>query len=128
MNKSCPFCTLPSERVWLSSANFVGVLDQFPVAEGHALIIPKRHAASIFDLDASEQKEAWQLVAQVRSELMKKYNPAGFTIGVNDGRAAGQTIDHAHVHVIPRRIGDVQDPRGGVRWVIPSKADYWSKK
>ena len=67
----------------------------------------------------------WSLVAEVRDILIKRFNPDGFNIGLNDGDAAGQTIDHAHIHIIPRRRGDVKDPRGGVRWVIPEKVKYW---
>ena len=69
----------------------------------------------------------WDLVSQVRARLVEDLQPDAFTIGVNDGVAAGQTVPHAHVHVIPRWGGDVPDPRGGVRWVIPGKADYWRK-
>jgi diadenosine tetraphosphate (Ap4A) HIT family hydrolase len=89
------------------------------------LIVPKRHVASLFDLAEEEQDAIWRLVALVRAELMAQLKPDGFNIGVNDGPAAGQTILHAHVHIIPRRKGDVADPRGGVRWIIPSKARYW---
>jgi diadenosine tetraphosphate (Ap4A) HIT family hydrolase len=71
------------------------------------------------------QTAVWQLVAQVRVQLHKEFHPDAFTIGLNDGIAAGQTVPHAHVHVVPRFAGDVPDPRGGVRWVIPDKAAYW---
>ncbi len=101
------------------------VLDAFPISEGHTLIIPKRHIELLFDLPGDDLAEVWALVAKVRQVLKRKYQPDGFNIGVNEGRAAGQTIGHAHVHVIPRRAGDVPDPRGGIRWVIPGKAKYW---
>jgi diadenosine tetraphosphate (Ap4A) HIT family hydrolase len=103
----------------------VAVADAFPVAEGHLLVIPRRHVASLFDLREAEQAAVWGLVAQVRGWLVSELRPDGFTVGVNDGLAAGQTVLHAHVHVIPRRTGDVADPRGGVRWVLPAKAPYW---
>jgi diadenosine tetraphosphate (Ap4A) HIT family hydrolase len=103
----------------------VAFLDAFPVAEGHMLVAPKRHLASLFDLSGEEQAALWRLVALVRAKLMDEIKPDGFNVGVNDGLAAGQTVMHAHVHVIPRRKGDVADPRGGVRWVMPSKASYW---
>lgn len=73
-----------------------------------------------------EQAEVWKLVAEVRAMLVAELHPDGFNIGLNDGTPAGQTVMHAHVHVIPRQHGDVADPRGGVRWVIPEKAGYWT--
>jgi diadenosine tetraphosphate (Ap4A) HIT family hydrolase len=107
------------------SARAIALLDGFPVSEGHTLVIPRRHVASVFDLTANEQLELWELVGRTRQLLIAKHGIAGFNIGVNDGTAAGQTVAHAHVHVIPRRSGDVSDPRGGVRWVIPERAAYW---
>jgi diadenosine tetraphosphate (Ap4A) HIT family hydrolase len=101
--------------------------DAYPVAEGHMLVVPKRHVTSLFDLPEEEQAALWRLVALVRARLMDELMPDGFNVGVNDGTAAGQTVPHAHVHVIPRRAGDVADPRGGVRWVVPAKAQYWSE-
>jgi len=99
--------------------------DAFPVSEGHALVIPKRHVASIFELPLEELVTLWSQVTTVRSALTDKFRPDGFNIGVNDGFAAGQTVPHAHIHVIPRRKGDAADPRGGIRWVFPDKAKYW---
>ena len=99
--------------------------DAFPISEGHTLVVPRRHVASLFDLTPEEQTELWQLVAHVRAELVDKFHPDAFNIGINDGEAAGQTVPHAHIHVIPRYHGDLADPRGGVRWVIPEKAAYW---
>lgn len=101
--------------------------DAYPVAEGHTLIIPRRHVASLFDLPEEEQASLWKLVALVRGKLMAELKPDGFNVGVNDGLAAGQTVLHAHIHVIPRRKGDVADPRGGVRWIMPTKAKYWDE-
>ena len=121
----CFFCSLPKERVWLETDHSIAFLDGYPVSEGHALVIPKRHSPILHDLPANELNDVWALVAKVRGLLKEKHNPDGFNIGVNEGEAAGQTINHAHVHIIPRRKGDVQDPRGGVRWVIPDKAKYW---
>lgn len=121
----CPFCNLPPDRVLIETATTTAFLDGFPVAVGHTLIIPKRHVASIFDLPANEFHDLWAQVAEVRRLLVAQHAPDGFNIGVNDGCAAGQTIDHAHIHVIPRRAGDVPDPRGGIRWVIPERAKYW---
>ena len=96
------------------------------MAAGHTLVVPRRHVASVFDLAPEEYAALWALVAAVRARLAASTGADGFTIGVNDGVAAGQTVGHAHVHVIPRRAGDVGDPRGGVRWVLPERAGYWN--
>ena len=121
----CPFCHLKNSRIQLDNDSAAAFPDAFPVAEGHTLVVPKRHVASLFDLPDEEQAALWRLVALVRGNLMAELKPDGFNFGVNDGSAAGQTVMHAHVHVIPRRKDDVADPRGGVRWIIPSKAQYW---
>ena len=89
-------------------------LDGFPITPAHTLVIPKRHVVSLFELPDNEQAAVWTLVAQVRAMLLAELLPDGFTVGLNDGTAAGQTVMHAHVHVIPRRQGDVPDPRGAV--------------
>lgn len=123
---NCPFCNLSDVRCVLTTRSFNAVRDSFPVSRGHTLLVPKRHVASVFDLDDEESREIWSAVAQVRRQLQQEFNPDGFNIGVNDGIAAGQTVPHAHIHIIPRFTDDVPDPRGGVRWVIPTKADYWS--
>jgi diadenosine tetraphosphate (Ap4A) HIT family hydrolase len=88
-------------------------------------VIPRRHIESIFALAPSERAEVWKFFGQVRQSLSKELSVSAFNIGVNDGFAAGQTIEHAHIHVIPRRTGDVADPRGGIRHVIAEKARYW---
>ena len=121
----CPFCDIAIERVADQNATAIAFRDAFPIAEGHTLVISKQHVTSIFDLSDSDQAQLWELVAQVRTLLSQQLSPAGFNIGINDGEAAGQTVPHAHVHVIPRFQGDVPDPRGGVRWIIPEKGVYW---
>jgi len=123
---NCPFCHMEKNRIRLESEFAVAFLDGFPVTQGHTLVSPKRHVASLFDLPVEEQAAVWMLVAQVRALLLAELNPDGFNVGLNDGTSAGQTVMHAHVHVIPRRHGDVADPRGGVRWIIPEKAAYWT--
>jgi len=123
----CPFCRLEKHRIRLESECAVAFLDRFPIAEGHTLIIPTRHVASLFELPEEEQAAVWGLVAKVRTNLAVDFQPDGFNIGLNDGISAGQTVMHAHIHVIPRRYGDVADPRGGVRWVMPDKARYWEE-
>ena len=124
---TCPFCNLDPKRLWLENEDAVAFRDGFPVSEGHTLVIPKQHSACLFDLPAEVQQSVWQLVAEVRKQLAKEFRPDAFNVGINNGEAAGQTVPHAHVHVIPRRRGDVPDPRGGVRWIIPEKAAYWKK-
>jgi len=123
----CPFCNLETDQCCLVTPALRAFRDSFPVSKGHALIVPRRHVASLFDLDEAELAAIWSAVSAVRQQLQEEFKPDGFNIGVNDGTAAGQTVSHAHLHVIPRYAGDVPDPRGGVRWIIPSKADYWSE-
>ena len=125
MPTTCPFCDPASSRIRLENDVAFAIPDAFPVAEGHTLVVPKRHVASLFDLSEEEQAGIWRLVAAMRSVLVMDLRPDGFNIGVNDGEAAGQTVMHAHVHVIPRRKGDAADPRGGLRWINPKKARYW---
>ena len=100
------------------------IWDGFPVSKGHCLIIPKRVVKSFFDLKIDEKKMMLELVDEMRLELIDLYQPDGFNVGFNDGEAAGQTIMHCHIHLIPRYDGDVENPRGGVRGVIPSKQSY----
>jgi diadenosine tetraphosphate (Ap4A) HIT family hydrolase len=89
--------------------------------------VPRKHVSTIYQLTAPEQSAIWRFVGEVREHLLARYHPDGFNIGFNDGLAAGQTVSHAHVHIIPRRQGDVPDPRGGIRWVIADNAPYWNK-
>jgi diadenosine tetraphosphate (Ap4A) HIT family hydrolase len=123
--KDSPFFPVAADRVILEGPNCLAFFDRYPVIEGHALVVPHCPVLSLYELDDQMQAEIWDTVRRVRQILEERLNPAGFNIGVNDGRAAGQTVPHAHVHVIPRYVGDVPDPRGGVRWVIPGKAKYW---
>jgi len=100
------------------------IRDGFPVSEGHTLVMPRRHVGSFFDATAEELDAIWETVRLVKEELDAELHPDGYNIGVNVGEAAGQTVDHLHVHVIPRYEGDMEDPRGGVRHVIPGKGYY----
>jgi diadenosine tetraphosphate (Ap4A) HIT family hydrolase len=102
------------------------IRDAYPISPGHTLIIPKRHISSFFETNNEERLELLNLLDQARLKLLTELNPTAFNIGINDGAAAGQTIAHLHIHLIPRYINDQPDPRGGVRWVIPKKAKYWS--
>jgi diadenosine tetraphosphate (Ap4A) HIT family hydrolase len=121
----CPFCAKGRERTPTEAENAFALPDAFPVSAGHTLVVPRRHVASIYELSLAEQDAIWNLVSRVRKQLLARFAPDGFNIGFNDGLAAGQTVLHAHVHVIPRWSGDVPDPRGGIRWVIADKAAYW---
>ena len=147
----CPFCDMPPERVIASNAHAYAIRDGFPVSPGHTLIIPHRHIGSFFDTTQDEKLALLQLLETVkhgfrhpRSEQEKgadaffaqqksapepfsagEATPTAYNIGINDGPAAGQTVPHLHIHLIPRYEGDLPDPRGGVRWVIPEKARYW---
>ena len=125
---NCPFCNHAPASLWLESSNALALWDGFPISEGHTLVVPRLHVASLFDLPAPDLAAVWEFVARVRAELTNRLGVAAFNIGLNDGCAAGQTVMHAHIHVVPRRDGDVPDPRGGVRWIIPEKADYWAPK
>ncbi len=128
MSSYCPFCNIESEReIIAESSSAFSTFDKFPVSKGHSLIIPKRHCSDYFELTTEEQTECWSMVNVVRQILIDKYNPDGFNIGINIEEVAGQTISHVHIHLIPRYKGDVKDPEGGVRGVIPGKKNYRSK-
>jgi diadenosine tetraphosphate (Ap4A) HIT family hydrolase len=123
----CPFCSLSEGRISQDREHAVVIRDAFPISPGHTLIIPKRHVASFFEVTNSELTDLMSLLTAAHDELERQFHPAGYNIGINDGAAAGQTVPHLHIHLIPRYSGDQDDPRGGVRWVIPDKAAYWPK-
>ena len=125
LTQDSPFYPIAPQRRLLETRRCVAFLDTKPVSKGHALAVAKTVTASLFDLPASVQAELWETVRSVRGILIVRFRPDGFNIGVNDGAAAGQTISHAHVHIIPRYLSDVADPRGGIRWIIPARARYW---
>ena len=125
MTDECIFCGKISEKKFLFENNFwVALEDGFPVSKGHTLVIPKRHVASFFDLREEEFSSLKEMLDRVKERLEALYKPDGYNIGVNVGETAGQSVFHVHVHVIPRYAGDVANPRGGVRGVIPSKQNY----
>ena len=126
--ENCPFCSIPSNRLLEADERVVVIADGFPISTGHTLIILKRHIGSWFECTPAEQQSLLQLMTTARARLRSQYSPDGFNIGINDGAAAGQTVPHLHIHLIPRYKGDRADPRGGIRWVLPEKADYWSKE
>ena len=122
---ACPFCTLPADRIVASNELAVVIRDGFPISPGHTLIIPKRHHGSFFEATADERNSMLALLDQARREIAIELSPDGFNIGINDGAAAGQTVPHLHIHLIPRFTGDCEDPRGGVRWIMRERARYW---
>jgi diadenosine tetraphosphate (Ap4A) HIT family hydrolase len=122
----CAFCQLGSDRILESDELGLVVSDGYPVSLGHTLVIPRRHLASWFECTSAEQLSLLALLERAQQRIRAAHSPDGFNIGINDGAAAGQTIPHLHIHLIPRYAGDQPDPRGGVRWVLPEKADYWN--
>jgi diadenosine tetraphosphate (Ap4A) HIT family hydrolase len=123
-HESCPFCTLESARIAWQAPLALSIWDAFPVSQGHALVVPRRHAPDWDALVAEEKTAILAGVDETRALIKARHAPDGFNIGCNDGVAAGQTVLHFHMHVIPRYAGDVPDPRGGVRSVLPAKARY----
>ena len=119
------FAPLEPERVIYEDDYAVAFYDRYPVSPGHALVVAKRVSISVFDLPIEIQCHLWKAVDEARDILRQRHGPDGYNIGLNDGPAAGQTINHAHIHIIPRYKGDQADPRGGVRWIFPEKAKYW---
>jgi diadenosine tetraphosphate (Ap4A) HIT family hydrolase len=122
--ESCPFCNKKEEeKIFINELSFA-VKDNFPVSRGHTLIISKRHTPDYFKLTAEERRDCWDLVQQVKEYLNNNYSPDGYNIGINVNEAAGQSVGHVHIHIIPRYKDDVSNPRGGIRNVIPGKGDY----
>jgi len=120
--ENCPFCNLPSERVVYENELAVAIRDAFPVTPLHTLVIPKRHVTEIFDLSRPEVNGYNELMKEAKRNIEQTDpNVSGFNVGVNNGRAAGQTVEHCHVHLIPRRVGDVENPVGGIRKAISAK-------
>lgn len=123
---ACPFCDhVRAGRIRVDGQQAVAIADSNPLNPGHTLIIPRRHESDFFALNDIEQEAMLRLARKVHADLDAQHHPDGFNLGVNVGAAAGQTVDHVHLHVIPRYRGDVAEPRGGVRWIIPARAPYW---
>ena len=99
--------------------------DAYPLAPGHTLVVPRRHEPDLLGLTSAESLALWSLAMDLCREIRAEYGGDGLTVGVNAGVAAGQTVPHVHLHVVPRRVGDAPDPRGGIRWVLPERAAYW---
>ena len=129
MNQQCLFCNKKKQKIIYSSESMFVVRDSYPVTKLHTLVIPKRHFQSYFDMNNNEIKSINIVLNEQRKEIVKlDSSVTAFNIGINDGKDAGQSIYHLHVHLIPRRQGDVENPRGGVRGVIPAKQKYVKKE
>lgn len=121
----CLFCRVNPKNLIAEDEICCAAKDSFPVTEFHTLIIPKRHVANYFDLNSSEVSSMHEMLGEMKRRIEAKDDSVtGFNVGVNAGKDAGQSIFHVHVHLIPRRKGDVENPRGGVRGVIPRKQKY----
>ncbi|MFF1477373.1 HIT family protein [Streptomyces sp. NPDC058301] len=129
VNGTCLFCEQDRpdlNRIMKQNKTFYARYDNFPAAEGHVEIVPKRHVESFFHLTARELRDAYSLIQLAQESISDEHHPDGYTIGINEGRAAGRTIDHLHIHLIPRHYGDVEDPRGGIRKAVPNcEPDEW---
>ena len=121
-NKECIFCQM--KDYILENELAYAIYDKYPVGKGHMLFIPKRHVKNFFDITKEEREAIFELIDEGKKLLDKKYSPDSYNVGINCGEHAGQTIMHVHVHLIPRYIGDMKDPTGGVRGVIPYKMKY----
>ena len=122
---TCLFCNIEYERVIAENNLAYAVRDGFPVTELHTLIIPKRHVEDYFGLTQEELLACDELIRSLKDEIMDSDSSVdAFNIGMNAGESAGQTIFHCHIHIIPRRSGDVENPRWGVRHLIPGKGNY----
>ena len=123
--KPCRLCEIKNAKSVLSDELAYVVRDSFPVTPGHTLIVPKRHVLSLFETTREERVSMLELMEQAKHLLDAELHPDAYNIGINDGAAAGQSIPHLHWHLMPRYKGDVADPRGGVRWILPGTAKYW---
>ncbi|RKZ93534.1 MAG: HIT family protein [Candidatus Parabeggiatoa sp. nov. 1] len=128
MSSNCPFCHLDNQQIIFQDELVITLKDGYPISPGHILIIPKRHIPSLFDVTDEEQMALLHALRAAQNELKQQYAPDGYNIGINDGLAAGQTVMHLHIHLIPRYTDDCPDPRGGVRWIFPDKAAYFTIK
>ncbi|HKL75781.1 MAG TPA: HIT family protein [Halanaerobiales bacterium] len=121
---SCPFCNINEDKIIAKNKFSYAIYDKYPVNKGHILIISKEHIRDYFDASTEVREAIFDLMEDCKSLLDNKYNPNGYNIGFNCGKEAGQTIMHFHLHLIPRYEGDIEDPTGGVRGVIPEKRVY----
>lgn len=126
-NNYCLFCDKDNKKehkIILENDFAYARWDNFPVSKGHLEIVPKPHINSLFDLNSEELIQLYSLLNNVKKIIQKDYNPDGYNIGINEGEAAGRTVHHLHIHLIPRYSGDIENPHGGVRNIIPGKGKY----
>jgi len=128
MTDKCIFCNLRDERIIYECNHTIAFIDTYPASPGHTLVVPKRHIPTYFDASEDEILAIGKAVQICKEFLDNEFNPDAYNIGINNGEAAGQSIKHLHVHIIPRYMGDVEDPKGGVRWILKNKANYWDEK
>lgn len=128
MGNDCIFCTLKDERVIGECGYTKTFIDNYPASPGHTLIVPKRHFATYFEATKEELLAIGEALQNAKKILDEEFSPDGYNIGVNNGQSAGQSVMHLHVHLIPRYQNDVKDPKGGVRWILKNKANYWDNK
>jgi len=127
-NNPCLFCTTKKKDIIEENEFAYAIFDSYPISSKHCLIVPKRHIKDYFELNENEVTGCDQLIKIIKNQIEKDDKTVkGFNIGVNSGKVAGQSIMHCHIHLIPRREGDVENPQGGVRGVIPSKQHYTRK-
>ena len=127
-NNPCIFCVIRKEELQFENRLAYSSIDSYPVSEFHSLIVPKRHIESYFELTSEEIQACNELILRTKEKILTQDSSVkGFNIGINAGKIAGQSIMHCHIHLIPRREGDVEDPQGGVRSVIPKKQHYKRK-
>ena len=130
IEKECPFCNIEEtyymnkDKIIYEDATWIAILDNYPVSKGHTLLIPKRHCTTYFDLNDVESSTLGATINVVKGILETRYKPDAFNLGMNCGEAAGQTVFHCHIHIIPRYNGDCDNPRGGIRGCIPSRMNY----
>lgn len=125
-NMDCIFCDIVKNKNNIIAENDLAVAfyDSFPVSDGHALVIPKRHVETYFDLNEAEIAAIFELSQEIKRVIDDKFHPTGYNVGFNVGRDGGQTVMHCHLHIIPRYLGDIENPRGGIRNIIKSKTKY----
>ncbi len=127
-NTDCPLCSTKDMVIengqGIENELAYALTDTNPVSPGHCLIVPRRHVAEFFDATKEEKLAIFDLIDEMKAIIDKKHNPDGYNIGVNIGKAAGQSVPHIHIHMMPRYTGDIENPRGGVRGVIPAKQKY----
>ncbi len=127
MTSNCPFCQIVADEsrdLLFDGEFFAAFYDKYPVNRGHALLVPRQHLLTPAEIPADKGQNLIEALNELRNLLQERYDPDGFNIGLNEGEAAGQSIEHLHWHLIPRYRGDVEEPLGGVRGVIPEKQKY----